>query len=255
MQLLCGMVLVIGFSISESRTQGPEPTEAEVSSKIKELLHDNEELVAHTEQDVIETTTQRPSSSVEEPTEAKVMAKIKQSKTGAKSNSWHPKEGDFVECRSLTTWVYARYVEMLNGMPICELNGVRRPFKKVRKPKVDPEKLADAKLANSYEQHATPELHGHTSQINPLKPNSDRKWYTEGRWKKGQQYHYQDGEITVHPAVTVGQVPRIPGPPVERDNTIVIAYIIAVPLVVVLCSLCGFAAWHYRNKMRGEEHV
>lgn len=44
-----------------------------------------------------------------------------------------------------------------------------------------------------------PEPHGHTAQVSPHLPNRDREWYTEYRWKHGQQYKPQDGAITTLP--------------------------------------------------------
>lgn len=44
-----------------------------------------------------------------------------------------------------------------------------------------------------------PEPYGHTANIAPHAPNTDREWYTEYRWKKGQEYKPQDGVITEKP--------------------------------------------------------
>jgi len=44
-----------------------------------------------------------------------------------------------------------------------------------------------------------PEPYGHTAQVSPHLPNADREWYTEYRWKKGQEYKPQDGAITTLP--------------------------------------------------------
>jgi len=46
---------------------------------------------------------------------------------------------------------------------------------------------------------ALPEPYGHTANIAPHAPNADREWYTEYRWKKGQEYKPQDGVITALP--------------------------------------------------------
>lgn len=48
-------------------------------------------------------------------------------------------------------------------------------------------------------KRAVPEPYGHTAQISPLLPNTDREWYTEYRWQKGQEYKPQDGVITTKP--------------------------------------------------------
>eukprot|EP00746_Dinoflagellata_sp_MGD_P115673 gnl/MRDRNA2_/MRDRNA2_51708_c0_seq1.p1 gnl/MRDRNA2_/MRDRNA2_51708_c0~~gnl/MRDRNA2_/MRDRNA2_51708_c0_seq1.p1 ORF type:complete len:246 (+),score=48.25 gnl/MRDRNA2_/MRDRNA2_51708_c0_seq1:79-816(+) len=44
-----------------------------------------------------------------------------------------------------------------------------------------------------------PEPYGHTAQISPHNPNSDREWYTEYRWTDGAKYKPQDGPITTQP--------------------------------------------------------
>jgi len=44
-----------------------------------------------------------------------------------------------------------------------------------------------------------PEPYGHTANISPHAPNTDREWYTEYRWKNGQEYKPQDGVITEKP--------------------------------------------------------
>lgn len=165
----------------------------------------------------------------------------------AQRDSWKPKEGELVECRSLTVWVQARYVETWsNGMPICELNGVRRPFHKVRKldqqKLLDAQKLADTKREDQYDKHAVREPPGHTSHVNPLKPNTDRSWFTEARWLKGQEYEYQNGPITDDPAF---RAPPL-RPQVKRvDNMAAYGLSIGITLMVILLFICTLGAWFF----------
>lgn len=56
----------------------------------------------------------------------------------------------------------------------------------------------DSPALLSTEKHL-PEPYGHTANIAPHAPNTDREWYTEYRWKKGQEYKPQDGIITNKP--------------------------------------------------------
>lgn len=56
--------------------------------------------------------------------------------------------------------------------------------------------LAGTEAANF---RSLPEPYGHTAQISPHQPNSDREWYEEYRWKPGHEYKAQDGKITVKP--------------------------------------------------------
>lgn len=173
----------------------------------------------------------------------------KASDSEALRGSGQPKSGDWVECRSLTAWVPAKYVEMKDGMPICELNGVRRPFQDVRTPKIEPQKLAAAKQAKKYDKHAVPEPHGHTSQVNPLKPNTDRKWYIEGRWKKGEAYKHQDGEITDDPAFHSAE--RMP--PIESESRDMLmsrtyAFSLGMTMIVILFFMVCFGCWYISQK-------
>lgn len=48
-------------------------------------------------------------------------------------------------------------------------------------------------------RYAQPKPPGHTSQVHPTNGNRDRRWYVEARWKPGQEYKAQDGEITEKP--------------------------------------------------------
>jgi len=53
--------------------------------------------------------------------------------------------------------------------------------------------------ASRLDSSGLPEPYGHTAQISPHLPNNDREWYTEYRWKNGQEYKPQDGVITTLP--------------------------------------------------------
>lgn len=53
--------------------------------------------------------------------------------------------------------------------------------------------------ASRLHSNLLPEPYGHTANVSPHNANSDREWYTEYRWKKGQQYGVQDGAITTQP--------------------------------------------------------
>lgn len=160
----------------------------------------------------------------------------KPSARSLQESRWRPKSGEVVECRSLTAWVPAKYVEMHDGMPVCELNGVRRPFQRVRKLQTNPQKLLDAQAAKHYDKHAVPEPHGHTSHVNPLRPNSDRMWYTESR-----EYKYQDGEITDEPAFRERQSP--PVQPAVTTSAYVWSWGVSVFLSILFILAMGGGYW------------
>eukprot|EP00746_Dinoflagellata_sp_MGD_P007320 gnl/MRDRNA2_/MRDRNA2_114462_c0_seq1.p1 gnl/MRDRNA2_/MRDRNA2_114462_c0~~gnl/MRDRNA2_/MRDRNA2_114462_c0_seq1.p1 ORF type:complete len:191 (-),score=33.33 gnl/MRDRNA2_/MRDRNA2_114462_c0_seq1:35-607(-) len=166
---------------------------------------------------------------------------------------WQPKKGDLVECRSLTAWISAKYVGMHDGMPLCELDGVRRPFQQVRKPQKSPERLVDAQAAPQYDKQAVPELDGHTSQVNPLRPNSDRRWWTEARWKKNQQYMHQDGDITDEPVFSgTKQMPQESIPAVDQGKYKWVLVLLVSSLTILICigGLC-----FYEFRIKSEDNI
>lgn len=59
--------------------------------------------------------------------------------------------------------------------------------------------LLQASSALSSTEKSLPEPYGHTANIAPHAPNTDREWYTEYRWKKSLAYKPQDGAITDKP--------------------------------------------------------
>jgi hypothetical protein len=56
-----------------------------------------------------------------------------------------------------------------------------------------------SRLQSNHTTNGLPEPYGHTAQVSPHLPNEDREWYTEYRWKDGQEYEPQDGVITTQP--------------------------------------------------------